>query len=416
MNQYHTLYLCYFGLREPLVQTQVLPYLRELQKDGVKISIMTFEPQFQQNWTSEQIKEQKAKFAEENIDWYPLGYHKSPSVPATIYDVLNGARLARKLIREKNIDALHGRSHVATLMGAIAKKTCRRPTKLIFDIRGFFPEEYTDVGNWKKDGFIYRAVKTVEKWLFKKADGFVVLTEKARGILFPESRATGFDKFGRPVEVIPCCVNFERFGAEDNSSRNEMRQKLNLDGKRVIIYVGSLGSWYLTEEMFDFLATAYQQNEKTFVIILTQRETDKAMAKLKEKGFSEKDFLVKSVAPSEIASYTGAADIALSFIRQCYSMQAASPTKIAEYLASGLPVISNRKIGDLDELIETEKVGALIEDFSQKSYLKSLKEVADLQTHASAENCRAVARKRFDIINVGGRNYISLYRKLMNKG
>ena len=31
-----TLYICYFGLREPLVQTQVLPYLRELLREGEK--------------------------------------------------------------------------------------------------------------------------------------------------------------------------------------------------------------------------------------------------------------------------------------------------------------------------------------------------------------------------------------------
>ena len=37
-----TLYLCYFGLREPLVQTQVLPYLRELVAGGVRVSLLTF--------------------------------------------------------------------------------------------------------------------------------------------------------------------------------------------------------------------------------------------------------------------------------------------------------------------------------------------------------------------------------------
>jgi hypothetical protein len=35
-----TLYLCYFGLREPLVQTQVRPYLRELARDGVEVYIL----------------------------------------------------------------------------------------------------------------------------------------------------------------------------------------------------------------------------------------------------------------------------------------------------------------------------------------------------------------------------------------
>jgi len=55
-----TLYICYFGIREPLVQTQVLPYLRELMKGdysrkkgtpasrepkdtALNVSILTFE-------------------------------------------------------------------------------------------------------------------------------------------------------------------------------------------------------------------------------------------------------------------------------------------------------------------------------------------------------------------------------------
>ena len=39
-----TLYLCYFGLREPLVQTQVLPYLRQLSRGGIDVGLLTFEP------------------------------------------------------------------------------------------------------------------------------------------------------------------------------------------------------------------------------------------------------------------------------------------------------------------------------------------------------------------------------------
>ena len=94
------------------------------------------------------------------------------------------------------------------MMGAIAKKFSRKKPKLLFDIRGFFPEEYTDAGRWKKDGWLYHSVKKVEKWLFKESDGFVVLTEKAREILFPGSKETGFDKSGRPVEVIPVLRQF----------------------------------------------------------------------------------------------------------------------------------------------------------------------------------------------------------------
>ena len=70
----HTLYLCYFGLREPLVQTQVLPYLREISKmDNLKVSILTFEPNFEEKWTQKQVNDERKKLADENISWLCCG-------------------------------------------------------------------------------------------------------------------------------------------------------------------------------------------------------------------------------------------------------------------------------------------------------------------------------------------------------
>ncbi len=409
----HTLYLCYFWLSEPLVQTQVLPYLRELQKDGIRISLMTFE---RADITLDQIEEQRRKLAAEGIDWYHLTYHKSPSVPATVYDVLNGARLTRRIMSEQKIDVLHGRVHIPAMMGAIARKFSRRKPKLIFDIRGFFPEEYTDAGRWKENGWIYKAVKRAEKWLLKDSDGFIVLTEKAREILFPESKETGFDRFGRAVEVIPCCVNVEKFAVIDQSLRREMREKLRVHGRRVITYVGSFGGWYMTDEMIDFFAAAREADASVFALILTKTEAEMVAARLEAKGFTAQDYLVTSVTPAEIPAYMSAADIALSFIKKCYSKQASSPTKIAEYLASGLPVISNRGIGDLDEMIETDAVGTLVEDFDPESYRQSLRQIGELEKDDwLAEKCRKSAARRFDLETVGGEKYRSLYRKLSLK-
>ena len=90
------------------------------------------------------------------------------------------------------------------LMAALAKR--RAGGRLLFDIRGFMPEEYTDAGVWPAGGTLYRGVKRVERFLFNSADAFVVLTEKAREILFPGRLEA--DERGRPVEVIPCCVDF----------------------------------------------------------------------------------------------------------------------------------------------------------------------------------------------------------------
>lgn len=411
----HALYICYFGLREPLVQTQVLPYIREIKKiDNLKMSLLTFEPEFKKKWTTEKIEAEKQKLAAENINWYCLPYHKRPSAPATIYDTFCGAWFVWKMIRREKVDILHARVLVPALIGAIARKFSRQKPKLLFDIRGFFAEEYTDAGIWKENGWLYRAVKQVEKWILKESDGFVVLTEKAREILFPESLDTGRDKFGRPVAVIPCCVDLDRFSSANETSRKEIRRKYNLENRRVIIYVGSFGGWYLTDEILDFYQTAKEQDPQTFALILTQRDKEKVIENLRERGFSDADFLVETVSPSEIPKFLSAADVAFSFIKACYSKLSSSPTKIAEYLAGGVPIIANDGVGDVTQIITGEKVGAIVKTFDKKTYLQALGKVEELkETGDLSEKCRTSAREKFDLEEVGGTKYRSLYKRLL---
>ncbi len=409
----HTLYLCYFGLREPLVQTQVLPYLREIMKDGVKISLLTFEKEIKNQ--PDQIALERQKLAAEGIEWHFLAYHKNPSAPVTVYDIFCGAVFAWRLARKGKIDVFHGRSHLPTLMGWLARPFLRRKPKLLFDIRGFFPEEYVDAGIWKKNSLVYRVVKLVERWLLRDADGFVVLTEKARDILFPESKTTGDDRHGRPVEVIPCCTDLTKFnhGAE---SRTAVRRQFSIENRRVIVYVGSFGGFYMTKEMADFYAVARQRNPETFALILTQSDPAMIEPLLKAGGYGDQDYFIRQVLPDEIPRYLSAADIALSFIKPAYSKIASSPTKNAEYLAAGLPLIANSKVGDTAEHIEFDRVGVIINNFSNESFITALEQIENLSAQKNlSETCRRSAELRFDLTKIGGVKYRKLYRKLLLK-
>lgn len=406
-----TLYICYFGIREPLVQTQVLPYLRELRKGNysgsdLKVSILTFEPGL--SGDERLIRDQ---LREEGIDWHHLPYHKRFSVIATAWDIFRGTLFIRRFISRERPDVLHGRVHVPTLMAALARKLASHQPKLLFDIRGFFPEEYTDAGVWPKNGILYKSAKRVERWLLKESDGFVVLTERAREILFPESKANAVDKFDRPVEVIPCCVDLKRFASADDETRTAMRRELGLQDRRVIAYVGSFGGWYLTEEMLDFFATARDHDKSSFAMVLTQRDQDRISNSLRARGFTESDFYVGHVSPVDLPQYLVAADTALSFIKECYSKQSSSPTKIAEYLISGLPIVTNRGVGDIDKLIGDNNVGVLLDDFSASSYIEALDSIAGL--NGIGAPCRQLAAAEFDLENVGGERYRRIYRRLL---
>jgi glycosyltransferase involved in cell wall biosynthesis len=409
MKPVRTLYVCYFGLREPLVQTQVLPYLRQLQPDSVRVSLLTFEPNFSQTWTPNEITQQRAALKSEGISWHFLKYHKWPSLPATIYDMTLGAWTILRIMRSEGVDILHARNHVPAVMSAIARKFKR--ARLIFDIRGFMPEEYTDAGVWPENGYLYRGLKSVERYLLRTSDAFVLLTHKARDIVFPGRTDT--DNLGRPIEVIPCCVDFQRFENAAQTSREALRAQLNLTNRRVIVYVGSFGGWYLTDEMTDFLAVAHKQDPSTFSMILTQSPPGLVNDRMSSLGLEKKDFLVTAVTPGEVPRYLRAADIAISFIKPCYSKQSSSPTKIAEYLASGLPVICNTGVGDLDRLIADKLVGVLLREFNPDSYLLALEEIERMRGDETlAARLYSVARQEFDLSSVGGTRYRRLYERL----
>ena len=404
-NKPHTLYICYFGLREALVQTQVLPYLREIQKGGLKVSLLTFEPDFREKWTAQEIETQRKKLADENIDWHCLAYHKRPSAPATAFDVLCGAYFIWKMIRREKINVLHARIHVPMLMATLARKFSRRKPKIIFDIRGFFAEEYLDGGVWKETDLIYRLTKKVERWLMKEADAFVVLTEKARSLLFPESEKTGFDKTGRPVEVIPCCVDYSRlksFGKQQKSPRFEL------------IYAGTVTGLYLLEEMGRLFLALKKKQPDAFFRILTASPPEAVVRVFERLEIKSEDYSVAKTAPSEVLEYMQKAHLAVSFRKPTYAQIASSPTKIPEFLAAGLPVISNYGIGDTDKVLLENKVGVIVNEFSERNYNEALTEIDALfEAENLSEQCRLIAYKNFDLGSVGGERYRRLYRKLL---
>jgi glycosyltransferase involved in cell wall biosynthesis len=392
MKPVRTLYVCYFGLREPLVQTQVLSYLRQLKSENVQVSLLTFEPRLRESWSADDINKQRAALSTEGISWHCLEYHKWPSLPATIYDMAVGTWTILRIMRREGVNVLHARNHVPAVMSALAKKL--KGGQLVFDIRGFMPEEYTDAGVWPENGYLYRGLKRVERYLLRVSDAFVLLTEKARDIVFPGCWDT--DGSGRPIEVIPCCVDFERFESVEHTSREALRAELNLTGRRVIVYLGSFGGWYMTDEMTEFLAVAHKQDSSTYSMIVTQSPRQMVIDRMCARGIEQNNFSVAQVSPGEVPRFLKAANIAISFIKPCYSKQSSSPTKIAEYLASGLPIVCNAGVGDLDKLVEKNRVGALIREFTPEAYLKALDEIDAMRGDEKlAVRLRGVARRYF---------------------
>ena len=398
-----SLYICYFGISEPLVQTQVLPYLKELIGAGCKMTLITFEPEEPKREVEQECKD---RLAAQGIEWHWLRYHSSFSALSKLYDIRAGARFIRELMAHEKFDVLHARSHVPAAMAIEASKGTA--AKVLFDIRGFMPEEYVDAGHWSQRGLLYRLTKMREKSLLQGADAFVVLTEKAQKII------SGRISSSKPVAVIPCCVDTQRFAVAYR--REGERAALGVRDEKLLVYVGALDGWYLTREMAEFFAEVRSADRGWKLFVATQSEATRFVDVLKERKVPESSYRVQYLPNSEVPNLLSAADAAYCFIKPSYSKQASSPTKIAEYLAAGLPVLCNSGIGDVDGLLERNRVGTTLSEFTPESYRTAFNRLAELSRQPDIANrCRAVAKSELDLKTVGGPAYQSIYLRALGR-
>ena len=335
------LYVCYLGLDEPLVATQVRPYLRALTASGHRMHLLTFETARRDAAATEALRQ---TLADEGITWHALRYHRRPSLPATLYDIARGVLRGFRLARLHGIELVHARSHVGAAIALPLRSLLGLP--FVFDVRGLLPDEYADAGHWRRGGLKYRLGKAMERVFFRRAAALVVLTEAVRADL---SAAGGPLAARDPadVTVIPCCVDLDR-SPWDEPARVMRRSGRGWVDRRVVVYVGKLGMWYLDADMARFFARARRQDPRFFLQVLTSSPAVALRRALAAEGVPEGAFDVRSVPSADVAALLHAADAGLSLIKPCLSKRSSSPTKVGEYLAAGLPVVSTAGIGDCD--------------------------------------------------------------------
>jgi hypothetical protein len=128
---------------------------------------------------------------------------------------------------------------------------------------------------------------------------------------------------------------------------------------------------------------------------------------------------IGSICPEAIPGTLAHARAGLSFRQPGPSAPGASPTKIGEYLAAGLPVIANAGVGDTDALLACRHeqcpapVGVLVREFTEEAYRQALRELTGLLADPNTpRRCRAAAHRHLHLEHVGWARYRQIYGAL----
>ena len=407
-----SLFISYNGALEPLIQSQGIPYLKGLSKKGVDSILLSFEKPHKIKNNTDKIEKLKKELRDYRIKWYYLKYHKRPYVVATLFDILMGIKVGLYIVISKRINIIHARSIIPAAIGYILAKLTGK--KFIYDERGLMAEEYVDGGIWKRSSFLYKLALYVEKVLLSRADFLVVLTENIKNFLL-NTNYLPRNHFGKKpnIAVIPCCVDLNRFNRQ-SLSVEQLKKKYGITKKFVFLYIGSVGTWYLLEEMIDFFLVAKTLINNAHFLILTHVDKEMVKDSWNKRGLSFDEVTIEEVEFEEIPDYINLADVGMFFIKPVFSKRSSCPTKFAEYLACGLPVLINSRIGDTDSIVEKYKIGVVIDEFSKESYsskIISLLEIMKDKNLISAK-CRRVAENVFSL-DKGVSKYFEIYNRVL---
>lgn len=403
------LFISYNSLIEPLGPTQILPYIRALA-GTFQLSVLSFEkPVRTEEEDARDTAATSAQLQADGIEWIRLKYHKRPSLPATLFDIACGVLRVLREHRKNPFDLLHARAYVASAIACGAKRWTGVP--FLFDQRGLQAEEYVDAGLWKNGSLPFRLTKRVEQWILREADGIVTLTEAVRPMLreFPGLRQRPALP---PWSVIPTCVDLDHF-AFDSAERERVRTSLGVGDRPVLVYSGSIGTFYLMDEMLDFYQVAREQWPGLFFLALVNRSPEVVEQAFAVRGVPSTDFAVMWVRHDEMPAYLSASDAAISFIRPSISKLSSSPTKYGEYLSCGLPLVASADVGDVNVLLSGSDAGVLVSEYSPKAYERAAEVLRGLVVAGSRDRCRELAEQEFSLNGRALPAYRDLYTRIL---
>ncbi len=146
---------------------------------------------------------------------------------------------------------------------------------------------------------------------------------------------------GTRMTAVPMGVDLEELKPGDIQSSNDPR----LNGRRVIVYLGTLDRPRKIEVLFEMMAGIRQQVEEALLVLVGDTEDDSHRHWLKHQaeaaGVARHVLWTGWLPMREGWSYVRAAEVALSPIPRGPLLDVSSPTKVPEYMALGVPVVCN---------------------------------------------------------------------------
>lgn len=231
-----------------------------------------------------------------------------------------------------------GETHQSFSMVSGVRATSPR-TKIVFDLHGAYPEEVLySLGHVQWVKALVDDIDAQEAKLVRLADLLVSQSDD----MFRHLELKHNLQLNNKV-LYQCGVDTRIFNYRADH-RLEIRAELALDETdTVLVYLGGLHRWQLVDSVFaifrEFVKLRPPKSAK--LLVLTGESAYGVMVNAERHGIAADEIRVLSVAHGEVPRYLSACDFGFLLREDTTLNRVACPTKLGEYLACGVPVVTS---------------------------------------------------------------------------
>lgn len=396
----NTLYLTRNGLLEPLGQSQVLAYLRGLSRDH-RITLITYEKD-EDRADTERMAAIRAECDRLGIRWCPQRFRRRPKVFASALSMMRMVWLVWREVRAGRAELIHARSYIPAAVALVVHRLTGVP--FIFDMRALWPEELITAGRLTRGGVMHRAIVAVERACLRRAAAVVSLTHAAVEHL---NREYPGELAGQRIRVIPTCADLKRFTPA--STRRP--------GPPVHGCIGTiLSGWFRTDWLAAWLSAVAARDPDARFEIVTRDDAGDVRAALDPANELSGRLRIGPRPSEEMPDAVRGHDLSVMFFTDGLSKLGSAPTRLAEVLGCGLPVVANEGVGDVADIVRENNVGVIVEGPSKEQMEEAFEALQTLmQDHDLPCRCRATAEAVFSLES-GTDAYRDIYTEILKSG
>ena len=369
-EKYDLTYATVDSLAEGVGSSQILPLIRILAKTGLSINLISYEK-------AESSSELLNELSNSGIEWNRRDFHAG--------GLGSSMRRAVDLSRQfRSSDVIHARSDIAAVAAGVSM---RGP--VLWDVRSLWAEQRAIIAEneWRKRSF--KLLGVLESFSSFNSSAMSTLTRaivpvmEERHLIVPKLRT-----------VVPTAVDLQRFSISPKTP-NKVRG----------LYSGTYNNYYDLELSKNFLVELAKISP---IEVLWARPQEASRSSL-NAGETSSFISAQTDMAHIIPDYSFG--ISICKLDAGPTLKAAMPTKIAEFLACGRPVVVNKGLGDFDEFFSEFPAGVILDGSKEDNRQKARQLMSLIANPETPSACRALAEKYFDI-NKGAQNYLEVYGRM----